>query len=163
MDEEIAAAKAEGISLDELTSAELPAGAREPAPVSPEDVRDLLLGSRALGGQWDVREAEAGVWEAELRRPRSLVSGPRRVTFRQDILEERPEAVQHCLAWGDPLFGQLLELVPAPRTGRWGPLERQSEPEGRVQYVWHGATGPRPIRDLRDLAGCLGGIHRPPD
>ncbi len=164
MDEEIADAKTEGINVDELTSVELAGQEAQQAPVRAEEVRDVMFGSGALASHWGVREAEPGVWEVELAGAGPPVSGPRRVTFHQSILEQRPDSVQHCLAWGDPLFDQLLDLIPAPRTGRWGPLERRSEPEGQqVQYIWHGADGQDPIRDLRELSEGLARIHRPPD
>jgi len=123
----------EGLDLGELTDGEPVAGTSPEPPCRPEDVRDAFLSCEMLQRRYGLHEEEQGVY---------LVTLPdgttRRVTFRQDVLEQRPEHIHHCLAWGDPLFEEMLGSVPAPEGRQWHEIVRTQEEDGTTCYT----TGP---------------------
>ena len=84
------------------------------------------------------------------------------MTFRQDILEQRPEGIQHCLAWGGPLFEAMLDFVAAPAADTWGPVSRHRHEDGTVEYLWAADGAPQPLRSLDDLRRALAAITAPP-
>jgi hypothetical protein len=161
IDVDIATARTTGVSVDELAQAGV---SREPPPqppCRPEDVRDVVLQSQDLAALWNVAEEEPGVYVCEAEHL-PLVAACARFAFDQGVLEGRPTHVQHCLAWGDPLFETLLEQVPAPSATCWGPIERATHPDGQVEYVWRGTDGERAVTTLADLRACLTLINTPP-
>ncbi len=162
IDDDIEAAQREGINVDELASAEAPTSGGVPTPCRPEDVREAFLSSTAITSRWDLREEESGVWELSLADTGADPASHIRASFRQDMLEARPSFVKHCLAWGDPLFERLLELVPAPRGNRWGPLERVRERNGAVRYSWDMLNDQHAIETVTELRRDLRRINVPP-
>jgi SNF2 family DNA or RNA helicase len=152
------AAKQLAINIDNLARADPPTIVESFAPCSPEDVRDILLGCPEVSARWKFEQREPGVWVLRRQGETDSPQFATTVTFRQDVLEARPEAVQHCLAWGDPLFAELLADIPAPVANTWGALERHQTSEGQVEYVFGDDTS-SPITNISKLRQRLQLLH----
>lgn len=144
-------AEAKGMDLDEVAEAALVDVPRQPCPVVPEELRDVFLRSQILGRLVQWREIEPGVFELSLYGAVGRWRTPVVVTFRQDILEARPDRVKHCLAWGDALFTDLLAQVPAPEPGQRLDIERRRL-DHRIQYVRRKDGEAAQVRKLREMS-----------
>jgi|LSQX01.3.fsa_nt_gb ERCC4-related helicase len=154
LQQDIARSKKLGLNVDELTDTHIESQEHSRPLCQPEDIRDLILTSQAITANWTLEEHVAGVYTLTERKTDALKTTT--VTFRQDILEARPEEVHHCLAWGDPIFAQLLAHVPAPAESRRGDVERISQNGGAtVEYVRHEGDTCRRIKSLRELQEAL--------
>jgi hypothetical protein len=158
---DITTSTATGISVDTLSYAGLSRETPPEPPCRPADVRDVILQSDDVAGLWTVAEDEPGVYTSATK-PSSALLPCGRFTFDQGVLEDRPTHIEHCLAWGDPLFEALLDRVPAPSGNHWGPIERATHPHGQIEYVWRGTDTSRPVATLADLGRCLALIGKLP-
>lgn len=89
-----------GLSLE-------PATAPPPPPVEPAELEALLPGSAAVGRFFEPDEELPGVFRL------SLHGKQQRVTFRPELFAKQPYRLR-LLTWGQPLFTDLLNLVPPP-------------------------------------------------
>lgn len=159
-------AEAENIDLDELAASYLTRDESHQPPVRPEVLAELFVHSRILRqyAQWTPRGH--GSYELSFRRPERLDaaswgygSKPVEVTFHQIYLEAYPDRIRHCLAWGDPLFAQLLSLVPSPAPHSSLPLARVTCSAGSIAYLLQTADESAQlgrIEDLRDVLEASG-------
>jgi superfamily II DNA or RNA helicase len=150
IDRRLQAREFEGLNLDNFLVAER----YEPGPASPvslDELRNRLVGSRGLGWRFEPHPAiEAAYlldWEGA-RLP---------VTFSPRCFDAHPDTVRF-LSYGSPLLGALLASVAAPESASGGRLVRCCS-DGDVRLCrWYrpGADGrPEPVETLADLEARL--------
>lgn len=139
--QDIEAAQAQGLDISDFARADAPLFEQKSPPCRADELRELFVHSEFLARSRTWRETQPGIFQLELRPVQAGEGVSKSVCFHQQILEAQPQAVEHCLSWGDPVFTCLLERIPAPRANQWGELARERTQDG-LQYVW-GTQGER--------------------
>jgi len=156
LDREIERARAENLNLEDYLGAEpmaLPQG--QQAPVTMEDIRELLTESRLLRRRTCFEDEGDGVLRLKTEEDEELV------TFDPDVFDSHPDTVKF-MCYGEPLFERLLNMVGNPDSETDGlPLVRIVQERNGIRvvsYFWHSGesgSGWREVKTMGELRAYL--------
>ena len=143
-----------GLKLDDYLSEDVEKDEGGIPPLTLHDLEETLTRSTFLQSLWKPNATYPNSWIL------TLEDGATLVTFDRDIFDKYPETLR-LLAYGEPLFDQLIYKVQPPQT-----LERIQRaiikfsaeiPQNVVSYYYLGEQVPSPIKTLTEIKAILDG------